>query len=71
MQLITTLLVLLFGITAAVIITRQITVPLRETLAAVDRIASGDLTQNLRVTRRDELACCNKVLHAWARPCAS
>ena len=55
MQLITTLLVLLFGITAAVIITRQITVPLRETLAVVDRIASGDLTQNLRVTRRDEL----------------
>ena len=55
MQLITTLLVLLFGITAAVIITRQITVPLRETLAVVDRIAGGDLTQNLRVTRRDEL----------------
>ena len=55
MQLITTLLVLLFGITAAVIITRQITVPLRETLAVVDRIASGDLSQNLRVTRRDEL----------------
>ena len=55
MQLITTLLVLLFGITAAVIITRQITVPLRETLAVVDRIASGDLSHNLRVTRRDEL----------------
>ena len=55
MQLITTLLVLLFGITAAVIITRQITVPLRETLAVVDRIASGDLSQNLRVTRRDDL----------------
>ena len=55
MQLITTLLVLLFGITASVIITRQITVPLRETLAVVDRIAGGDLTQNLRVTRRDEL----------------
>ena len=54
-QLITTLLVLLFGITAAVIITRQITVPLRETLAVVDRIAGGDLTHNLRVTRRDEL----------------
>ncbi|MEC4241296.1 methyl-accepting chemotaxis protein [Pseudomonas sp. DSV-1] len=55
MQLITTLLVLLFGITAAVIITRQITVPLRETLAVVDRIAGGDLSHNLRVTRRDEL----------------
>ena len=71
MQLITTLLVLLFGITAAVIITRQITVPLRETLAVVDRIAGGDLTQNLRVTRRDELGVCNRALPGWARPCAS
>ena len=55
MQLITTLLVLLFGIAAAVIITRQITRPLRETLDVVERIASGDLSHNLRVTRRDEL----------------
>ena len=55
MQLISTLLVLLFGICAAVIITRQITRPLRETLDVVERIASGDLSQNLRVTRRDEL----------------
>ena len=55
MQAITTLLVLLFGIAAAVIITRQITRPLRETLDVVERIASGDLSHNLRVTRRDEL----------------
>ena len=55
MQLITTLLVLLFGVIAAVIITRQITGPLRDTLAVVERIASGDLTQNLHITRRDEL----------------
>ena len=55
MQLITTLLVLLFGIAAAVIITRQITRPLRETLDVVERIAGGDLSHNLRVTRRDEL----------------
>ena len=55
LQLITTLLVLLFGIAAAVIITRQITRPLRETLDVVERIASGDLSQDLRVTRRDEL----------------
>jgi methyl-accepting chemotaxis protein len=40
---------------AAVIITRQITRPLQETLAVVERIASGDLTQNVTVTRRDEL----------------
>ena len=55
MQLISTFLVLLFGICAAVIITRQITRPLRETLEVVERIASGDLSHNLRVTRRDEL----------------
>jgi methyl-accepting chemotaxis protein len=55
LQLISTLLALLVGIIAAVLITRQITGPLRETLAVVDRIASGDLSQDVRVTRRDEL----------------
>ena len=50
-----TLLALVFGILAAVIITRQITRPIRETLSFVERIAAGDLTQNLLVTRRDEL----------------
>ncbi|MBJ7374207.1 methyl-accepting chemotaxis protein [Pseudomonas atacamensis] len=54
-QLISTLLALLVGVIAAVIITRQITRPLQETLAVVERIASGDLTQNVTVTRRDEL----------------
>ncbi|AZE46492.1 Methyl-accepting chemotaxis sensor/transducer protein [Pseudomonas chlororaphis] len=55
LQLISTLLALLVGILAAVIITRQITRPLRETMTVVERIASGDLTQDVRVTRRDEL----------------
>ncbi|NVZ62701.1 methyl-accepting chemotaxis protein [Pseudomonas gingeri] len=55
LQLGSTLLALLFGILAAVVITRQITRPIRETLGVVERIASGDLTQNLVVTRRDEL----------------
>jgi methyl-accepting chemotaxis protein len=55
-QLISTLLALLVGVIAAVIITRQITRPLQETLAVVERIASGDLTQNVTVTRRDEWA---------------
>ncbi|QXH36447.1 methyl-accepting chemotaxis protein [Pseudomonas muyukensis] len=50
-----TLLALLVGVLAALIITRQITRPLRETMDAVEKIASGDLTQTLRVTRRDEL----------------
>ncbi|AZE02980.1 methyl-accepting chemotaxis protein [Pseudomonas chlororaphis] len=55
LQMISTLLALLVGIMAAVIITRQITRPLRETMTVVERIASGDLTQDVRVTRRDEL----------------
>ncbi len=55
LQLGSTLLTLLFGILAAVIITRQITRPIRETLGVVERIAGGDLTHNLVVTRRDEL----------------
>ena len=55
LQLITTLLVLLLGVVAAVVITRQITRPLRETLEVVERIASGDLSHNLQVTRRDDL----------------
>jgi len=61
-QLVSTLLVLLFGILAAVIITRQITRPLRETLEVVERIAGGDLSHNLRVTRRDDLGVLQQVI---------
>ncbi len=55
MQLGATVLAILFGVLAAIVITRQITRPLAQTLAVVQRIADGDLTQNLQVTRRDEL----------------
>ncbi|MGE7994366.1 methyl-accepting chemotaxis protein [Pseudomonas sp. NPDC089554] len=55
LQSVATALALLFGVLAAWLITRQITRPLRETLDVVEKIASGDLTQNLHVTRRDEL----------------
>ncbi|MEX5595058.1 methyl-accepting chemotaxis protein [Pseudomonas orientalis] len=55
LQLISTLLALLVGIIAAWVITRQITRPLQDTLAVVERIASGDLSHNIQVTRRDEL----------------
>ena len=50
-----TVLALLLGILAAVAITRQITVPLRQTLAAAERVAGGDLRQDLKTNRRDEL----------------
>lgn len=50
-----TVLALLFGIIASWAITRQIIVPLRQTLTAVDRIAGGDLRHDLHVERKDEL----------------
>jgi len=55
LQLAGTLLALILGTLAAIIITRQITRPLQQTLAVVDRIASGDLSHNMVVTRKDEL----------------
>ena len=50
-----TTLALLLGLIAAWVITRQIVIPLRYTLTAAERVASGDLSQNLQVDRRDEL----------------
>ncbi|KHL69097.1 hypothetical protein SF06_21410 [Pseudomonas flexibilis] len=46
---------LLLSLLAAVVITRQITQPLQETLEIARRIADGDLTSDARITRRDEL----------------
>jgi methyl-accepting chemotaxis protein len=54
-QLICTLLALILGVLAAVIITRQITRPLKDTLEVVERIGSGDLSHTMVVTRRDEI----------------
>ncbi|GFM51705.1 methyl-accepting chemotaxis protein [Pseudomonas cichorii] len=52
---IATALALVFGILAAWVITRQITVPLQQTLTVVERVASGDLSRNLTIDRSDEL----------------
>ncbi|KAA8692889.1 Histidine kinase, HAMP region: chemotaxis sensory transducer [Pseudomonas caricapapayae] len=49
------LVVLLIGIFAAFLITRQITVPLNDTVIAARRIADGDLTHDTSTTRQDEL----------------
>src|SRR5690606_29760618 len=46
---------LLLSLLAAVVITRQTTQPLQQTLEIARRIAAGDLTSDTRVTRRDEL----------------
>ncbi|KAF1051068.1 MAG: Methyl-accepting chemotaxis protein McpQ [Stenotrophomonas maltophilia] len=50
-----TVLALAIGALAAWIITRQIVLPLRQVLGAAERIANGDLSQNLSSDRRDEL----------------
>lgn len=47
--------VLLLGIFAAVLITRQITRPLSASVVAAKRIADGDLTNDISTTRQDEL----------------
>jgi methyl-accepting chemotaxis protein len=49
------LIVLLLGIAAAVLITRQITRPLTASVVAARRIAEGDLTHDIGTTRQDEL----------------
>jgi methyl-accepting chemotaxis protein len=55
LQIVCTLLALIFGALAALVITRQITRPLQQTMEVVERIASGDLSHNMVITRRDEL----------------
>ncbi|MDF2643928.1 MAG: methyl-accepting chemotaxis protein [Pseudomonas sp.] len=55
MILVATLLAVVFSIVAALVITRQITRPLSDTLAVVERVASGDLSRNLTINRNDEL----------------
>ena len=55
MLLIATALALAFGLIAAWAITRQIIIPLTQTLKVAERVAAGDLTHNLVSLRRDEL----------------
>jgi len=55
-------LALLLGVFAAALITRQITRPLNLTLVAAERIASGDLSQDLQVRRKDELGQLQKSM---------
>lgn len=52
---IATALALLFGVIAAWAITRQIVTPLLHTLHVVERVASGDLSQDLHVERKNEI----------------
>nr|WP_161866681.1 methyl-accepting chemotaxis protein [Pseudomonas yangonensis] len=62
-QLISTLVALLIGIGAAVVMTRQITRPLGETLQVVERIAAGDLSHLPETSRRDEIGEVQQGVH--------
>ena len=48
-------LAIVLGLLAAWVMTQQIIVPLRQTLAAAERIAKGDLSKDLLVQREDEM----------------
>lgn len=48
-------LALVLGVISAWAITRQIVIPLQQTLSAVERVANGDLSHDLAVERSDEL----------------
>jgi methyl-accepting chemotaxis protein len=46
---------LVFGVGAALLIRRLIVAPLLQTVSAAQRVASGDLSQNIELGRQDEL----------------
>src|SRR3546814_9171495 len=55
---------MLFGVIAALVITRQIVGPLEQTLKVAERVAAGDLTHNLSSERRDELGQLQRVMQS-------
>ncbi|OPB09640.1 methyl-accepting chemotaxis protein [Pseudomonas fluorescens] len=62
--LLATVLALIFGIVAAWAITRQIVIPLNQTLNVAERVASGDLSHNLNSTRQDELGQLQRAMQS-------
>ncbi|WP_422766086.1 methyl-accepting chemotaxis protein [Pseudomonas hefeiensis] len=58
------LLAMLFGVIAALVITRQIVGPLDQTLKVAERVAAGDLTHNLTSERRDELGQLQRAMQS-------
>ncbi|ROM80595.1 methyl-accepting chemotaxis protein [Pseudomonas brassicacearum] len=57
-------LALLFGIISAWAITRQIVVPLGQTLRIAEAVAAGNLTHDLTSERRDELGQLQRAMHS-------
>ncbi|MHC8330297.1 methyl-accepting chemotaxis protein [Pseudomonas sp. LB1P83] len=64
MLLLATALALAFGLIAAWAITRQIVIPLSQTLKVAERVAAGDLTHNLISERRDELGQLQRAMQS-------
>ena len=62
--LLATSLALIFGLVAAWAITRQITLPLNQTLLVAERVASGDLSHNLTSERQDELGQLQRAMQS-------
>lgn len=62
--LLATALALAFGLLAAWAITRQIIIPLNQTLKVAERVAAGDLTHNLISQRRDELGQLQRAMQS-------
>ena len=62
--LLATALALAFGLFAAWSITRQIVIPLGQTLKVAERIAAGDLTHNLTSKRQDELGQLQRAIQS-------
>ena len=59
-----TTLALVFGIVAAWAITRQIVIPLSQTLKVAERVAAGDLTHDLVSQRQDELGQLQRAMQS-------
>ncbi|WLI12260.1 methyl-accepting chemotaxis protein [Pseudomonas sp. FP603] len=53
-----------FGLFAAWAITRQIVIPLSQTLKVAERVAAGDLTHNLTSERQDELGQLQRAMQS-------
>jgi methyl-accepting chemotaxis protein len=62
--LLATVLALVFGLVAAWAITRQIILPLNQTLEVAKRVASGDLSHNLISLRQDELGQLQRAMQS-------
>ncbi|PTT96690.1 methyl-accepting chemotaxis protein, partial [Pseudomonas sp. HMWF031] len=62
-----TVLAMAFGLLAAWAITRQIIIPLNQTLLVAQRVAGGDLTHDLKSPRQDELGQLQRAMQSMTQ----